>query len=70
MFKPSKVTENLKQSGIRAASTRCVAIGGINLGQGVCDIPTPQVIKEAAYQAIEHNHNNVMAALTNAPVEP
>lgn len=57
MFTPSDKTKNLKQSGIRAASTRCAKIGGINLGQGVCDMPTPEIIKAATYQAIESNHN-------------
>jgi len=27
--------------------------GGINLGQGICDMPTPTPIKEAAKNAIE-----------------
>lgn len=57
MFTPSDKTKNLKQSGIRAASTRCAKIGGINLGQGVCDMPTPEIIKQATYQAIESDHN-------------
>lgn len=55
MFTPSILTESLKQSGIRAASQHCVRIGGINLGQGICDLPTPDIIKEAAYSAIEQN---------------
>lgn len=52
MFKPSDRTKDLKQSSIRAASVQCNAVGGINLGQGVCDMPTPTTIKEAAYAAI------------------
>lgn len=51
----SQATKSLKQSGIRAASTRCAAIQGINLGQGVCDIPVEQAIKDAAFQAITDN---------------
>lgn len=47
----------LKQSGIRKASARCSEINGINLGQGVCDIPTSDVIKSAAAQAIADNKN-------------
>lgn len=57
MFKSSERTKNLKQSGIRAASVQCNAIGGINLGQGVCDIPTPDLIKQRAYKSIETNKN-------------
>jgi len=48
----SKATRNLKQSGIRAASTRCKAIGGINLGQGVCDIPVEASIKQGVFKAV------------------
>lgn len=53
----SEKTKNLKQSGIRAVSRRCVEAGGINLGQGICDIPTPDLIKEAAIKAICDNHS-------------
>lgn len=55
MFTPSLLTQSLKQSGIRAASQQCARLGGINLGQGICDLPTPDLIKEEAYSAIEHN---------------
>lgn len=55
MFTPSEKTKNLKQSGIRAASTRCAAMNGINLGQGLCDLPTPDNIKQGAYDAIREN---------------
>jgi aminotransferase len=55
MFTPSLLTQSLKQSGIRAASQQCARIGGINLGQGVCDLPTPDLIKQEACLAIEAN---------------
>jgi aminotransferase len=55
MLKISEKTKDLKQSCIRAASVRCVASGGINLGQGICDMPIPDAIKQAAYKAIEEN---------------
>lgn len=55
MFTPSEKTKNLKQSGIRAASTRCAQLNGINLGQGICDLPTPDIIKQGAYDAIAEN---------------
>ncbi|WP_131794139.1 pyridoxal phosphate-dependent aminotransferase [Fluoribacter gormanii] len=57
MLKTSQVSETLRQSGIRAASTECEKIGGINLGQGICDLPTPEVIKQAAIRAIEQEKN-------------
>lgn len=55
MFTPSEKTKHLKQSGIRAASTKCAALNGINLGQGLCDLPTPDAIKQGAYDAIAEN---------------
>lgn len=54
-MKTSNSTANLKQSGIRAASTRCAAINGVNLGQGICDIPVEDDIKHGAYKAVENN---------------
>lgn len=42
-------------SDIRAMTLRCQAIGGINLGQGVCDLPTPPPVAAGATEAIaEH----------------
>ncbi|MBL9006607.1 MAG: aminotransferase class I/II-fold pyridoxal phosphate-dependent enzyme [Myxococcales bacterium] len=39
-------------SDIRAMSLRCQEKGGINLGQGVCDLPTPSLVAEGAIAAI------------------
>lgn len=47
--------KKLKQSGIRAASIRCAALNGINLGQGVCDLPIRDEVKKAASIAIEND---------------
>ncbi len=55
IFQPSDRTVGLKQSGIRSASQRCQQISGINLGQGVCDIPIMPVIKEAAAASINND---------------
>jgi aminotransferase len=44
MFKFSERVKDLKQSGIRSASVRCAEIGGVNLGQGICDLPVPDSI--------------------------
>jgi aminotransferase len=38
-------------------SVACDQMGGINLAQGVCDTPVPQVVEEAAIQAIRDGHN-------------
>ncbi|MBB70881.1 MAG: aspartate aminotransferase [Legionellales bacterium] len=51
-MKLSDKAKPLQQSGIRNASVRCAEIGGINLGQGVCDLPIADSIKEAAFEAI------------------
>ncbi|HMU39320.1 MAG TPA: aminotransferase class I/II-fold pyridoxal phosphate-dependent enzyme [Pseudomonadota bacterium] len=39
-------------SDIRAMSIACQAVGGINLGQGICDLPTPPKVAQGATQAI------------------
>ena len=42
----------LEQSDIRSVTRRVEAVDGINLGQGISDLPTPQPIKARAQQAI------------------
>ncbi len=34
-------------------SRRCMEVGAVNLGQGICDQPTPDLVKEAAKAAID-----------------
>jgi aminotransferase len=36
---------------------RAVERGGVNLSQGLCDLPTPDKVKEAAARAIKENRN-------------
>jgi aminotransferase len=55
MTKLSDRVQGLQQSGIRAASKQCYEIGGINLGQGVCDLPILDEIKQAAHFAIDED---------------
>jgi len=43
----------LVQSDIRRMSRECERAGGINLGQGICDQPVPETVKEAARAAID-----------------
>lgn len=45
------------QSEIRNMSIECDRVGGINLSQGVCDTPLPQVIKEGVQKAVEDGYN-------------
>jgi len=42
-------------SDIRSMSRACEAVGGINLGQGICDLPTPPAVADAACDAIRQN---------------
>lgn len=46
-------TADLRQSDIRAVTFACNRVNGINLGQGICDLPTPDPIKQAAHDAID-----------------
>lgn len=46
---------SLAISDIRAMTLACQAVGGINLGQGVCDLPTPPLCAEGATRAIEQH---------------
>ena len=48
----SELAPETLQSEIRAMTTECDRIGGINLAQGVCDTPVPEVVEAAAIQAI------------------
>lgn len=50
-------TENLGLTALRKLSARCAEIGGINLSQGVCDLPTPDTLRHAAKKAIDNNHS-------------
>lgn len=45
--------KNLVQSDIRRMSRECEAIGGINLAQGICDLPTPPAVALGAQRAID-----------------
>ena len=51
----SEKAKKLFQSGIRAATAECTAIGGVNLGQGVCELPVVATLKQAAHQAIDND---------------
>ena len=53
----SELAPGTVQSEIRAMSTACEQIGGINLAQGVCDTPVPAVVEQAAKDAIHAGHN-------------
>lgn len=48
--------KNIKQSDIRRFSAICAEMNGVNLSQGVCDQPAPDVVKDAAKRAIDDDH--------------
>jgi aminotransferase len=50
-------TAELRQSEIRAMTFRAVEMGGVNLSQGLCDLPTPAPVKDAACRAIREDKN-------------
>lgn len=48
----SERSAHLRQSDIRAVTALVNKHNGINLGQGICDLPTPDVIQRGAIEAI------------------
>jgi len=48
----------IQQSNIRAVTRRIEAIGGVNLGQGTCELPPHPEIIHAAHRAIDNGHNS------------
>lgn len=53
----SELAPGALQSEIRAMTTECDRIGGINLAQGVCDTPVPGPVEAEAHAAIRAGHN-------------
>ena len=53
----SELAPGAFQSEIRAMTTECARIGGINLAQGVCDTPVPAPVRDEAIAAIHAGHN-------------
>src|SRR5256885_4663833 len=48
----------LAQSDIRRMTRECERVaGGINLGQGICDLPTPPLVRDAAIAAIREGRS-------------
>jgi aminotransferase len=49
--------QGIEQSDIRRMSRVCMDLGGVNLGQGLCDQPVPDAVKAAAKAAIDADHS-------------
>src|SRR5262245_7583571 len=47
----------LRQSEIRNMTLECTRVSGINMSQGVCDTPVPEVVRRAAQAAIDEGCN-------------
>jgi aminotransferase len=54
---PSARARAARTSPIRSMTVECARVGGINLAQGVCDTPVPEVVRRAAQEAIEAGAN-------------
>lgn len=48
----SRRLTGLAQSDIRYMTRECERVDGINLGQGICDLPTPPPVRDGAIEAI------------------
>ncbi len=53
----SELAPGTVQSEIRAMTTECERMGGINLAQGVCDTPVPPAVEAEAIAAIRSGYN-------------
>src|SRR5438132_9466319 len=49
--------QGLAQSEIRRMTRECERVGGINLGQGICDLPTHPLVRDGAIAAIRENRS-------------
>jgi aminotransferase len=49
--------QDLAQSDIRRMTRECERVSGINLGQGICDLPTPPLVRDGAIRAIRENRS-------------
>lgn len=54
----SKRCDFIVRSEIRNMSVECERVNGINLSQGVCDLPTPDPVAQGAINAIIAGHNS------------
>lgn len=57
-MKRSQMLQTLMQSEIRNMSIECDRVHGINLSQGVCDLPLPKILQTAANDAIVAGENH------------
>ncbi|HUJ28198.1 MAG TPA: pyridoxal phosphate-dependent aminotransferase [Myxococcales bacterium] len=56
-MRPARRLADLVQSDIRRMTRECERASGINLGQGICDLPTPPLVRDGAIAAIRANQS-------------
>jgi aminotransferase len=54
-FDLAERVSHLEQSDIRRFSILCSRVNGVNLGQGICDQPAPQALKDAVIDAVRND---------------
>lgn len=57
-FPLSRRVSDLQASDIRLMTRECERVGGINLGQGLGDLPVPAPVRDGAFEAIQTNRNS------------
>ncbi len=58
-FTGARRISGLVQSDIRAMTKECLRVGGINLGQGLCELPTPEAVVKAAQMALADDQKSM-----------
>jgi aminotransferase len=56
-LKISKRGKHISQSEIRSMSIECIRLQGINMAQGVCDLPVPESVLRGAKLAMDNGYN-------------
>lgn len=56
-LKISQRSKHIAQSEIRSMSIECNRLQGINMAQGVCDLPVPEPVLNGAKQAMDRGYN-------------
>ena len=56
-MKIARRLQDLAQSDIRRMTRECERVSGINLGQGICDLPTHPLVRDGAIAAIRDNRS-------------
>ena len=57
-LRPSVRGSIVEKSDIRVMSVECERVNGLNLSQGVCDTPVPEIVRRGAQEAIDAGVNS------------